>query len=386
MTILLISFQQAHSSFMPKLFENPERPLKFSLQSNFEHINSIQSKYQKRSLFSASGTLQTNESLYQVVIRPRGNSRIDYCDNMKALRIQFSEGRPSFGELEGLSKKLKLVTHCNPNPDLIQPWVGMSPNEIVLAEFLRYRVANILLGENSFKVKMGNTDYFNQFGQKINSGKVLILEPVALLRRRVKGIKVKGDKRPIEKWEIWPELKDRPAWFQEKMVIHQRRYRKIKNLLRTKLSTFKALVDLHIPARVLRVSGDLTLRDNNEAFLTDEGLQFIPYDFDIDPQAWAGRAGGYTERDDEQWFKLYLEKYLKEFPIDSQEKQLAILYLKKRINVILSKIPKVHQYLNQSHFSAGKGNQPDNKGNPIILHIDSKQTQSRFLSGALLLT
>ena len=104
----------------------------------------------------------------------------------------------------------------------------------------------------------------------------------------------------------------------------------------------------------LSISASLGVRDNNEAFMVNDKVQFVPYDYDLDPQTWFGKKGDYTEFKNEDWFRKYLGKYLDEMPEGSQEKKIAKNYLKKKINLILLKVPAVIDYISKSKFKYSK--------------------------------
>ncbi|MBT3980838.1 MAG: hypothetical protein HOE90_05750 [Bacteriovoracaceae bacterium] len=331
------------------IFSDPDTPVSVDISADFDLIGSIGSRFQKRSPFSSNGFLKIGSTQYPAVIRPRGNSRIDYCEGMKPLRVKFSLGAPTFGPLKGINKKLKIVTHCNLNPDTIQPWIGLSPNEVVLMEFYRYRVSQILLGEDSFQVKLAAANYHSLEGKKVSYGNAILLESVSDIASRLGGNIIGADELvPIEDWEIWPKLRDKPKWFIKKSVYHQRRFRYVKKLIGSELDLFKTLVDLYIPARVLRASGDLTIRDNNEAFLVKGVIHFVPYDYDLDSHAWFGRESKYTEVDDDKWYPKYLGSHLIKLNVSDQQK--AKVYTRAKIKNALGKILSAQKYIGSTGF------------------------------------
>ena len=87
---------------------------------------------------------------FEIKLKPRGKTRKNICD-FPPLKLRFSEDDLQTAKLSDYTK-LKLVTHCQGDEDL------------VLKELLAYKLYNILT-EKSFKVQLAKISYVDESGE-----------------------------------------------------------------------------------------------------------------------------------------------------------------------------------------------------------------------------
>jgi hypothetical protein len=105
--------------------------------------NKDETTYQK-------ATLEVAGESYKIQVKPRGKTRKAICD-FPPLKLNFSEQALQNRGLANYDK-LKLVTHCQGDEDL------------VLKEYLTYKMYNTLT-ENSFRVQLAKIRYIDESGE-----------------------------------------------------------------------------------------------------------------------------------------------------------------------------------------------------------------------------
>ncbi len=160
----------------------PNDIFEFELQADFDIINDPNISVANKDQATSPGTLRyqdpvTNQTItIPITLEARGNSRFSHCA-FRPLKIVFDT--PQTGNIfEGVSRKLKVVTHCGDHPT--SPWIlGGTPEEQrqrLLAEYYFYQVFETL-GSTALSTRLARITY------RDDDGSVIVSE-YAFLRER----------------------------------------------------------------------------------------------------------------------------------------------------------------------------------------------------------
>ncbi len=157
----------------PRDFYMKSEPAKVKLESDFTHLmaNKLEREYQPATLhvrFSDSISMRC-----AVRIKPRGKSRLEFCDQ-PPLKIDFRESGLSSTSLKKL-EKVKLVSNCRQ---------GFYYDKYVFREFLAYKLYN-QLSPKSFRVRLAQIEFVDtgNDGKTWENYGFIIEETDALARR-----------------------------------------------------------------------------------------------------------------------------------------------------------------------------------------------------------
>ena len=181
------------------LFDGSD-PMKITLTFN---LKAYQRTKTKPEYIPAVFTYQINDTLQlekNMRIKARGNFRRDYCQ-FAPFWLNIRKAEVSNSYLQD-TKKIKVVTRCG-NSDTY--------NELVLKEYLAYRIYNIL-SPVSFRVRLIDMTYVDT-GRKgrASKGWAFMIEPEEMLAERHQALVVKRDNLSMRLME--PEQFDLMAMF-----------------------------------------------------------------------------------------------------------------------------------------------------------------------------
>lgn len=152
----------------------PHDVLEFELQADFDTINDVNIGLANKEEAQSSGTLRYSDPDTGVLVeipitlKARGKSRFSHCA-YRPLTIVFPTHQTG-NIFEGVSKKLKVVTHCGNHPT--DPWLlGGTPEEQrrhLLAEYYFYQVLEAL-GSTALSTRLARITYRNQDGSAITT-------------------------------------------------------------------------------------------------------------------------------------------------------------------------------------------------------------------------
>jgi len=167
-----------------KLFRS-DTVLKVKIQSNFPHVNLPNSS--KYSLHAATlayfDEKKNSEIELPVRLSARGGGRLDWCDfapimlhlpekkkNNAGVAVENLKKKTLFNKAK---KKMKMITHCNPNsytkPELFHK------DDFVITEYVLYKIVEAS-GLPAFKTRLATIDYYSNNGELFDSGYAIFLE------------------------------------------------------------------------------------------------------------------------------------------------------------------------------------------------------------------
>jgi len=137
----------------------------------------------------------------QIKLKSRGNFRREMC-MLPPIRLNLKDAGTGYSDLDSF-KKLKLVTHCNPNS---------AYQVYILKEYLIYKLYN-LFTEYSFRTRLLKVNYIDTGKKgKIYTRYGFVIEPVDMIEERLNAIELEN--LSITNKDINPENADRVCIFQ----------------------------------------------------------------------------------------------------------------------------------------------------------------------------
>lgn len=164
-------------------------------------LASFSKKPSRSDTFDGEMTIHLNETdtiKREITVKYRGISRYEIC-SFPPMQINFKKS--IFSDSSKI-KKLKLVTHCQPN---------IINDEYVLREYLVYKLFNALT-DTSFRVRLLRVSYIDSKGKKKTITRYgIFIEPAEMLAKRTNSIVVKAE--TLKQSYIIPYMMDRVAIF-----------------------------------------------------------------------------------------------------------------------------------------------------------------------------
>ena len=173
-----------------KAFQNIDvnSAIEIDIKADFNKINGSPNRLEAQSL----GVVTLNGRSINVKIEARGNSRFTYC-GFRPLTLRFL-GELDGTALEGVGKKLKVVTHCGKKEG--DQWIlGGTPEEQrerLLSEYYTYTILQEF-DTTILDARLANISYYDMEGNKIEQALGFLREPVKKMAKRCGLKKAKDD-------------------------------------------------------------------------------------------------------------------------------------------------------------------------------------------------